>query len=73
MLNDEVIRMKEELDSLNLKCMDLNEQLCRQLDENGKLCQKLEHSHAINDELRSKIRFLEGQVDAYQYCLNCRR
>lgn len=26
-----------------------------------------------NQELRDKIKFLEGQVDAYQYCLNCRR
>lgn len=34
---------------------------------------KLEHSEAVNDELRGKIRFLEGQIDAYQYCMNCRR
>ena len=26
-----------------------------------------------NQELHDKIKFLEGQVDAYQYCLNCRR
>ena len=26
-----------------------------------------------NQELHDKIRFLEGQIDAYQYCLNCRR
>lgn len=26
-----------------------------------------------NQELHDKIKFLEGQIDAYQYCLNCRR
>lgn len=26
-----------------------------------------------NQDLHDKIKFLEGQVDAYQYCLNCRR
>lgn len=26
-----------------------------------------------NQELHDKIRFLEGQIDAYQYCFNCRR
>ena len=24
-------------------------------------------------EARSKIKFLEGQIEAYQYCMNCRR
>lgn len=23
--------------------------------------------------LRERIRFQEGQIDAYQYCMNCRR
>lgn len=25
------------------------------------------------EELNGKIKFLEGQVEAYQYCMNCRR
>lgn len=24
-------------------------------------------------ELEGKIRFLEGQIEAYQYCMNCKR
>ncbi len=26
-----------------------------------------------NEELQGRIKFLEGQIDAYQYCMNCRR
>lgn len=25
------------------------------------------------DNANGKIRFLEGQIEAYQYCMNCRR
>lgn len=25
------------------------------------------------DGLKEKIKFLEGQIDAYQYCMNCKR
>ena len=26
-----------------------------------------------NQELQFKVRFLEGQIEAYQYAMNCRR
>lgn len=29
--------------------------------------------HKENQELQFKIKFLEGQIEAYQYAMNCRR
>jgi len=29
--------------------------------------------HKIKLDLEKKIEFLEGQIEAYQYCMNCRR
>ena len=73
MMNDEVVRMKEELDSLRV-IRDRQDKEIQSLHKRNQDMQvRLEHSEAINNELHGKIRFLEGQVDAYQYCMNCRR
>ena len=32
-----------------------------------------EEQNEIIRQLNQKIRFLEGQIEAYQYCMNCRR
>ena len=34
---------------------------------------ELEMAKKKIDELEQKIKFLEGQIDAYQYCINCKR
>lgn len=34
---------------------------------------ELEASEKAINELKNKIRFMEGQIDAYRDCLNCRR
>ena len=73
MPTEEVIRLKEELDSLRMKCEEINKALCCQLEKNKELTAIVENGEAINAELRGRVKFLEGQVDAYQYCLNCRR
>ncbi len=39
----------------------------------AKLEVQLKEKEQENEELHAKIKFLEGQVDAYQYCMNCRR
>lgn len=33
----------------------------------------LEKCEAENANLKQKIRILEGQIEAYQYCMNCKR
>ena len=34
---------------------------------------QLETLENVVSELKSKIKFYEGQIEAYQYCMNCRR
>lgn len=70
---DEVLRMKSELDEVNCIC----KQQAQQIDELQKaLLIREESLKKVETSIREKedrIKFLEGQVDAYQYCLNCRR
>ncbi len=73
MMCEETIRLKEERDSLAMKCEELNRALCCELEKNKKLTDTIESGEAINNELRGRVRFLEGQIEAYQYCMNCRR
>ncbi len=51
-----------------LKC-----EFSRLKDETEKRCLQFEQAQKEINELQNKIRFLEGQIEAYQYCLNCRR
>lgn len=42
-------------------------------DEDSKLGLQYDQLIKEKDELNKKISFLEGQIEAYQYCMNCRR
>ena len=61
-----------------------NEQLKQKLEcvlaEREELCcsyekvrTNLETLENVVSELKSKIEFYKGQIEAYQYCMNCRR
>ncbi len=52
---------------------ELEDALRRKKDENSKLMEQNEDLKKQRIELRGKIKFLEGQIEAYQYCMNCRR
>lgn len=72
-MNDEVRAMKEELDAVN----EIRREQERQINELQKAVlmredQVMKAEATINTQ-NDRIKFLEGQVDAYQYCLNCRR
>lgn len=73
MLSDEVLKMKCELDEVNSH----RAQLMRQVDELQKVAiaheEQVQEAEETIKTQRDRIKFLEGQVDAYQYCLNCRR
>lgn len=73
MMNDEVIVMKKELDSLVHQRDCMEKELHAVHEKNKELVGVIEEGEAVNDELRGRIKFLEGQVEAYRYCLNCRR
>ena len=42
-------------------------------DRNNKLGLQYEQLLKEKSDLERKIGFLEGQIEAYQYCMNCRR
>ena len=71
--NDDIFKMKNELDEVN--CIRKNQE--RQIDELQKALlvreDQLKKAETFIREREDRIKFLEGQVDAYQYCLNCRR
>lgn len=73
MASDDIFKMKNELDEANC----IRRQQERQIDELQKaLLVREDQLKAAQTSVREKedrIKFLEGQVDAYQYCLNCRR
>ena len=73
MYDEEVLKMKCELDEANSHI----KQLMRQVDELQKVAiareEQVQEAEETIKTQRDRIRFLEGQVDAYQYCLNNRR
>lgn len=73
MNNDDIFKMKNELDEVNC----IRKQQERQIDELQKSLlvreDQLKKAETFIREREDRIKFLEGQVDAYQYCLNCRR
>lgn len=71
--NDDIFKMKNELDEVNY----IRKQQERQIEELQKSLlvreDQLKKAETFIREKEDRIKFLEGQVDAYQYCLNCRR
>lgn len=67
MLNEESMRLKEELDGLRMKCDEINKELCRQLDENKKLSQSLEKAKVELATVQEDNAFLRGKVEAYEF------
>lgn len=70
---DPITNLKEEL---KVRCAEISEMKCHLKnvhDERSKIGLELEQALKRIDELHGKIEFYKGQVDAYQYCMNCRR
>ena len=71
--NDDIFKMKNELDEVNC----IRKQQERQIHELQKALlmreEQIKKEETSIREKEDRIKFLEGQVDAYQYCLNCRR
>ncbi len=63
----------DEINELKKHIMCLKVQIREAEDILNKRNKEFELKCKENQDLHDKIKFLEGQVDAYQYCLNCRR
>lgn len=61
------------LDTEDPMIVELKHEIYRIKEEKDKLVKQVEDLDMKNGELRGKIKFLEGQIEAYQYCMNCRR
>lgn len=62
-----------EIDELKEQIKCLKAQIREAEDILNKRNKEFELKCKENQDLHDKIKFLEGQVDAYQYCLNRRR
>ena len=59
--------------SLRQECECLRAHIKESEDVASKLRLKYEEAQKKIEELNGKVKFLEGQIEAYQYCMNCRR
>ena len=64
---------EEELKIRCAEVAELKRYISRVDDERSKLGIEFEQALKHIDELNGEIAFLKGQVEAYQYCVNCRR
>lgn len=63
----------DELDALKCENKELHLQLDKFSDVLNKCKIELDQTCKTVVERDAKIKFLEGQIEAYQYCMNCRR
>ena len=61
------------MDELKQRVTCLEAQLREAEDVLNKRNKEFELKCKENQDFQGKIRFLEGKIEAYQYCLNCRR
>ena len=63
-------------EELKIRCAELAElkhAYERAIEDNSKLELQCDKLRKEKPDLDRKIGFLEGQIEAYQYCMNCRR
>ncbi len=58
---------------LRQKCREMEARILYLTDEKSKIGIQYEQLLKEKSDLDRKIGFLEGQIEAYQYCMNCRR
>lgn len=64
---------KAECVDLRLKYSEAESHIECLEERNNKLGLQYEQLLKEKSDLERKIGFLEGQIEAYQYCMNCRR
>ena len=75
-MNDGRCVMPNYEEELEIRCAELAElkhAYERAIDDNSKLELQCDKLRKEKSDLDRKIGFLEGQIEAYQYCMNCRR
>ena len=75
-MNDGRCVMPNYEEELKIRCAELAElkhAYERAIDDNSKLELQCDMLLKEKSDLDRKIGFLEGQIEAYQYCMNCRQ
>ena len=65
-MNDIEKSLQNENNKLKAELFNLREEL-------NKFRMDWEKVNRTNQDFTNRIKFLEGQIEAYQYCMNCRR
>lgn len=72
-LNDELTKKSDRIKELEkrnqMKDKELEEMNCKFV----KVTELNEQNKIIIEELRNKIEFCNGQIEAYKYCIKCKR
>lgn len=66
-------RYKQEKEYLEKFCCEQKVEIDRMQQKIKDVQKELERKNQTISSLTSKIKFLEGQIEAYQYCMNCKR
>ena len=66
-------KYEEELKARCAEIAELKHAYELAIDDNSKLELQCDKLRKEKSDLDRKIGFLEGQIEAYQYCMNCRR
>lgn len=75
-MNDGRCSMPNYEEELKIRCEEIAELKHaheQAIEDNSKLELQCEKLRKEKSDLDRKIGFLEGQIEAYQYCINCRR
>lgn len=66
-------KLKRQLEETNCRMLELKRAFESLQKENEESCNKLQNLKTVIATLEKSIEWHKGQVDAYQYCMNCRR
>lgn len=66
-------KYRQEKAYLEKFCCEQKAELDRMQQKINNLQKELERKNQTISSLTSKVKFLEGQIEAYQYCMNCKR
>ena len=65
--------LQEEVEALRDICRRQEKEMEALCVHKDKLQYQLTDSQNMVHDLQVRINFLEGQIEAYQYCMNCRK
>jgi uncharacterized protein YlxW (UPF0749 family) len=66
-VDENIRRLKEDLDCTHAKMCELEKKLYIQIDENARLVQELRQAEQDRQALSQEVEFLNGKIEAYEF------